>query len=285
MKLISKPKTPAQPPLAVYGVDQLQLFPRLTRASYQEMYGEQAPAWERERRIKRWFDTSVLDHENGAPQTRIVAYDVFDPALGAITRLEMTAEEASKPNLPGAVVYPKHSVAPTPAVIRSLVTGEEWPLNPALLCEHFEAAALAGELGLPASAVGETTFGGPHYRYRWNGETRRLWVVHWRNEKLQAAALLARRNEFGVGAPGRWELSGAEPVWLPEAPGDTGEHDPRPEMPIPVRRLLPGEKFRQAFGGVWMVVRTDLTPPTQDELLGRIDRGVSRLLDHFGLAA
>lgn len=282
---ISNPKVPAQPQLAVYGVDQLQLFPRLTRASYLELHGEQAPAWSRERRIKRWFDTSVLEGLAGAASAKTVVYDVFDPATGTIVPLEMTADEASKPNLPGVFSYPKHQVAPTQAVVRNTVTGEEWPLNPALICEHFEAEALARELGLPAGSVGETVFGGPYFRYRWNGETRRLWVVNWRDVSLQAALLIAQRNAHGVGAPGQWDLSGTEPVWKPEAPGDTGEQDPRPEIPFPVRRLLPGEKFRQAFGGVWMVVRSDLTPPSQDELLHRIDSGVSRLLRHFDLAA
>lgn len=283
--VISKPKAPAQPQLAVYGVDQLQLFPRLTRASYLDLYGEQAPAWNRERRIKRWFDTSVLEGLARDGAQKKVVYEVFDPATGTIAPLEMTAEEASLPNLPGAMSYPKHQVAPTQAVVRNTVTGEEWPLNPALLCEHFEAVALARELGLPAAAVGETVFGGPYFGYRWNGEARRLWVIDWRGVSLQAALLIAQRNAHGVGAPGRWDVQGTEPVWKADAPGDTGEHDPRPEIPVPVRRLLPGEKFRQAFGGVWMVVRSDLTPPSQDELLGRIDSGVARLLEHFDLAA
>ena len=283
--VISKPKPPAQPPLAVYGVDQLQLFPRLTRASYLEMYGEQAPAWDKQRRIQRWFDTTALEGVQGDPRTHLVAYDVFDPASGTIVEMKISAAEAATPNLPGALSYPKHAIRPTAAAIRHILTGEEWPLNPAHLCERAEAEQLARELGLDAEALSETQFGGPYYVYRWNGETRRLWVVQWRGAALQAATLLARRNEFGVGAPGRWELSGAEPAWMPEAPGDTGERDPRPEMPVPVRRLLPDEKFRQAFGGVWMVVRTDLTPPTQEELLSRVDRGVSRLLAHFGLAA
>lgn len=283
--VISKPRTPPQPQLAVYGADQLQLFPRLTRASYMELHGGQAPAWSRERRIKRWFDTSVLEGLEGDPARKTVRYDVFDPVAGTLVPLEISAEEASRPNLPGALSYPKHQVAPTRAVVRSAVTGEEWPLNPALLCEHFEAAALARELGLTPGSVGETVFGGAFFSYRWNGETRRPWVIHWGDAPLQAALLIAERNRHGVGAPGHWDKTGREPVWIPEAQGDTGERDPRPEIPVPVRRLLPGENFRQAFGGVWMVVRTDLTPPPQDELLGRIDRGVARLLGHFNLAA
>ena len=254
----SKPKAPAQPAEARYPVTELQLFPRLTRAEYLERFGEQAPAWDRSRRIQRWFDTSVLEEGGGDPRDRIVSYEVFDPQTGLFKRLQMTAAEASVPNLPGALVYPKYQVAPTRAVLRSTLDGSESPLNPAYLCEEAEALAVARELSVNPEGVRQSEFGGP-WRFVWNGETRRLWTVEWKGERLQASMLVAQRNGAGVGAPGRWEMGGAEPVWVPEVITETGEQDPRPEAPIPVRGLLPGEEVVQQFGGLWIVQRVATT--------------------------
>lgn len=282
--IVCEPKVPAAPEKASYPVTELQLFARLTRASYYERYGRQAPAWDKNRRIKRWFDTSVLEGLDGDPAETMVTYEVFDAAAGRMRKLQIPALEASTPNLPGQFSYPKFKVAPTMAVMRSVVDGSEAPLNPSYLCERSEAVQIARELGVEEIAVRETEFGGP-WRVAWNGESRRLWTVSWRGERLQAAALLAQRHAAGIGAPGHWELSGAEPVWIPEVQGETGEMDPRPEMPIPVRRLQKNEKLQQGFGGIWSVVRDDLRPPTVEELLQRIDQRTAKLAEYLKVEA
>lgn len=281
--IVSEPKAPTPPERASYPVTELQLFPRLTRAAYAEMYGEQAPAWDPKRRIQRWFDTSPLDGLDGDPRERMVSYEVFDPAAGRFRRLEMTVAEASTPNLPGAVSYPKYRVAPTLAVMRSTVDGSEAPLNPSYLCERSEALAMARDIGAGDDAVRETEFAGP-WRVVWQGESRRLWTLAWRGGRLQASALLAQRHAQGIGAPGRWDLTGAEPVWISAAGGETGEMDPRPEVPVPVRRLLPQERLQQGLGGIWTVVREDLRPPTVEEMLQRIDRRTAEIAERLKAA-
>lgn len=280
--LYSESKPPAAPERASYPVTELQLFSRLTRASYYEKYGRQAPAWDKNRRIKRWFDTSVLEGLEADPAEARVSYRVFDSSTGRIQEIQMTALEASTPNLPGQYAYPKFMVAPTLAVMRSVVDGSEAPLNPSYLCERTEAVQIARELGVEEIAVRETEFGGP-WRVAWNGESRRLWTVSWRGERLQASALLAQKHSAGIGAPGRWETGGAEPVWIPEVAVETGEMDPRPEVPIPIRELLPFEELQQVFGGIWTVVRNDLRPRTMDEMLQRIDQRTAKMAEHLGL--
>jgi hypothetical protein len=278
--IVSEPKVPAAPERASYPVTELQLFARLTRASYYEKYGRQAPAWDKNRRIKRWFDTSVLEGLDTDPAEVMVSYEVFDAGAGRVRKMQISALEASTPNLPGQFAYPKFTVAPTMAVMRSSYDGSEAPLNPSYLCERSEAVQMARELGVEESAVRETEFGGP-WRVVWNGESRRLWTVAWRGERLQASALLAQKHAAGIGAPGHWETNGAEPVWIAEVAGETGEMDPRPEMLIPVRRLGKNEKLQQGFGGIWTVVREDLRPLTVEEMLQRIDHRTAKLAEHL----
>lgn len=260
-------------------VGELNLFPRLTRALYRERFGQEPPQWNKERRIQRWFDPDPPPDGT---------YTYFDAATGTFKAMTVPLEEARTPNLPGAYSYPKWSPAPTPAVTMNLLTRETWPINPHLLCEFEEAIALAAELGIGQSFVRENRFGGAYFGHVWNGETRRLWVIDvprgGETVSLQAALLLGKRHTAGVGAPGRWDQSGAEPVWVPEVPGDSGENDPRPEVPIPCRGLRPDEKLRKVetpFGVHWYIVgAADLT---DRELLEATHAGVTALAQAVGI--
>lgn len=270
----SKPVIPPQPEEVLYGPDKLQLFPRLTRATYREKYGVEPPPWDKAKRIKRWFDTSVLEGVEDA-ENHVVQYEVFDATRPRGVRvLAMTAAEAAAPNLPGAAVYPKYVVAPTPAVIVAPISGEKSGVNPEHLSDRAEAVALAAELGLDAAAVRESSLA--MFVVYWNGERRRPWVIEWKGSDLQVSLLLRMRYANGVGAPGRWDVSGTSPVWVPEAP-ETGEQDMRPEIPIPVRPLLPNERIVTGFGGIITIQREDLRELSDRELLERIDRRVEKL--------
>lgn len=280
--IVSKPVVPEQPGVALYPPDKLELFPRLTRATYQEQYGTAPAAWDKSRRIKRWFDTSVLENFSGDPENEVVAYDVFDAKSETGTRrMVLTVAEASTPNLPGKMVYPKYVVAPTPALIVTPVTGETQGLNSNTICAYREAVALAAELGLGPDAVRESALGGL-FRVEWNGEERRAWVIAWRGENLQVSLLLKLKYANGVGAPGRWNLDATSPTWMSEAQ-ETGEQDTRPEVPIPVRKLLPGEKVASGFGGLMMIQREDLSESPEDEMLKRIDMRVEAIAKYLGV--
>lgn len=250
----SVPVIPPQPAEAQYGPGALHLFARFTRASFHQSTGQQAPPWDRSRRIKRWYDTSVLDGFTGDPKHDVVSYRVFDPANGKIRRLALTVEEASTPNLPGQYDYPKFSVQPTPAVLVNPADNSITPVNPAHLCDYDDAADVARAIGAAAANLRENRIG--FFHVRWNGETRRAWVLDLPGTSHQVASLLALRHAHGVNAPGRWDTSQQQPVWIPEIQTDTGELDPRPEIPFPVRDLNPGEVIERGFGGVWVVRRS-----------------------------
>lgn len=279
--IASNPVVPAPPAEATYPVEKLNLFPRLTRATYRELYGVEPPAWDKARKIKRWFDTSVLDGFTGDMDNEVVAYDVFEPISPTGThRLVLTVREAGTPNLPGAVPYPKYVAAPTPAVVITPITGARTPVNPEYLTLREEADALARELGVEPEAVSESALSG--FTIAWNGEQRRSWVIEIRGGRHQASLLLRRKYEHGVGAPGRWDLSAEQPVWVAEQQ-DTGERDLRPEVPVPMRRLLDFEQVERNLFSGWMVKRKDLAPPSQEELLQRIDQRIGAIAKFLGV--
>lgn len=278
--LVSKPVVPEAPAAEVYSVSKLELFPRHTRATYQEAFGEQAPGWNPDRRIKRWFDTSVLEGFTGDAANEVAVYDVFDAASPTGTRrLVLTLAEAATPNLPGKVVYPKHTTRPAEAVI--VGGGGEQRLSADGICEYSEAVALATELGLGIEAVTESVLAG-EFSIRWGGETRRPWVIRYKGAQMVAAALLRQKHANGIGAPGHWDLTPNTPWWIPDnAP--TGESDLRPETPMPVRKLRADERLMQGFGGLWMVRRETQTGPAEADLLEKIAGRVEAIAKYLGV--
>src|SRR5207237_7106672 len=75
-----------------------------------------------------------------------------------------------------------------------------------------------------------------------NNEPRRQWCFLAQGQPVNVGALLLMRNARGVGAPGHWDVSSPQPVWIPDPPAPTGENDTRPPRAMPVRDLLPNEQ-------------------------------------------
>src|SRR5262249_8855378 len=98
-------------------------------------------------------------------------------------------------------------------------------------------------------------------------EQRRIWNFTIDGVVVNAGTLLLAQNGNGIGAPGHWDLSHGEPVWVPDAAPATGENDARSPRDMPVRDLLANEKLQAGLMGV-SVVRTDLHQQ-QSELDGQ----------------
>lgn len=287
MSLVSKPNELAVPDEPYYPIDRLLLFDRHNRASWEKTFGEQAPPWDKERRIKRWADTTALEGV-ADPANHLVEYNYFDFASRSFKKFVITAREAAAPNLPGQYVYPKFAVQPTPAMVVSSQGGDPQPVNPAILCFKEEARALAAELGAEEVVEALTFTTGP-FRIEWSTETRRQWLIRIGSEYHNAAALLAVRNANGIGAPGEWVKTPSGPRWVSFVQ-DTGEQDPRPEIPIPCRLLDPREALHITPFGVTVYRRdkeSDYNPKPassagltaeQAAALARIDANVQQLL-------
>jgi hypothetical protein len=286
----SEPKKLSLPEEAYYPVDRLNLFDRHDRRSWEKAFGLQAPPWDSRRAPKRWADTSALAGVED-PDQAIVAYEYFDLNSRTFQKLELTARQASLPNLPGKYDYPRFENPPTPAVM-IYPNGTEEPLSPYMLCHRSEADALARELGA-SQVVDNGGFNEGPFQIDWRGELRRMWLIRLGQDLHSAALLLQTKYRDGVGAPGEWLiLDSGQPTWISHA-GETGERDARPEVPIPCRRLFPEEALYLGHPMKVIVYRKDkeseynpgLHAPAgggltaaQAELLARIDLNVRQLL-------
>lgn len=249
------PQPKIQPEEPIYGIEQLQLFPRLTRAIYREQYNVEPPPYDPAKRIKRWFDSTHVENGLGGLAAVQVRYTVHDPGSpGGLVEISMTADEAATVNLPGAVVYPKYSPAPTTAWINGPSESVPFPVD--YLSHEDAARALLLEVGGVEASLKQTLPAGPYFVV-WGTEERRPWTFEAGGERYYAAALLRAKYAKGVGAPGRWDFQTAGGLaWVPEV-ADNGEHDLRPEIGMPLRPLAWNEELEQGLGGVWRVRRKD----------------------------
>ena len=79
----SIPKELTLPNAAAYPPSELFLFDRHNRDTWEQAFGEPASPWDKERRIKRWADTSVLEGVDPLDLiSTIVGYEYFDVPEG-----------------------------------------------------------------------------------------------------------------------------------------------------------------------------------------------------------
>jgi len=245
---VSKPVSPAQPSSLAYGISQLALFNTYTRDSYLAAFGVQAPAWDPSRVRKTWFDSTV----DISDPSNVAVYKIIAPDANgnwAERQMVIPASEAATVNLPGAVTYPPYTVAPTQT------TSGGSAVNPNYLSLESDAQALMSALG--GTGLLQETGNAVFPIVYPASEPRRIWDFSVNGILVNAGALLLAQNANGVGAPGHWDLSHGEPVWVPDPAPPSGLNDTRPPRDVPVRDLLPNEKLEPGLMGV-SVVRTDL---------------------------
>jgi hypothetical protein len=251
------PVAPEPPSQAEYPLQALELFPRLTRAIYAEKFGEEAAPWDTTKRIKRWGDTSVLASSSD-PDSDLVSYLYFErdtQGVTAIKKMTITVRQASEVNLPGTTVYPKYTVAATPAEIL-LPDGSRTPLGSAVLATREQAELIRSDI--QGSDIQASDIGSP-FAIDWHDDARRQYTVLWRGRQLLVATLIGMKYANGIGAPGSWDLAGQEPRWISSIP-QSQPQDLRPEIPMPVRPLKPFETVKSTLFGA-LIHRSDLPDP------------------------
>jgi hypothetical protein len=254
---VSQPVVPAQPNTEFYNIQDLVLFKTYSRGSYRAAFGVEPAAYDPARVLKSWFDSTVdVSDPGNVAVYHVVAQD--QSGNGIFRQMVMPAQEAAMVNLPGTIQYLPYVVPPT------LATRGGSTLNAIYLSLESDAQALMTQLGGTGLQQEEL----PSYPASYpSNEPRRQWYFVIQGQPVNVGALLLIRNAQGVGAPGHWDVSSPQPVWVPDPPAPTGEDDTRPPRAMPVRDLLPNEQLYTGMMGILGVVRTDLKK-TADEASG-----------------
>lgn len=264
----SLPVIQPQPNAAFYPLASLQMFAGYTRPSFLSVFGVDAATGNSAMRPKDWFDSSL---GNQAPTT-LVSYLYVDntttPGKPVVATMTMTVAEASQPNIPGVHSYPAYVLQPSAATVGG--AGIAQPIPATQLSNVADADALAVSWGLdPNTTVIQNVLGGPFGYYYPPTEPRRVWEINYKGTMLNVGMFLAEMNANGVGAPGKWDLTGPEPNWISSLPSSMTLT--LPPWPEPIRALLPNEQLAPSmalFGGAGvMVFRTDMSSPYQAAFL------------------
>lgn len=263
---ISQPTIQPIPQQELYALDVLNLFPRYTRASFQQKHNIQAPPYSQEPRIKRWYDSTVWAKD---PEGLYVYKAFVGDAKGSLIQKEffMTNREAGSLNLPGLYSYPQFNPPPLKARIVWLDTFLPAP-TPDGYCLESEVQALCQKISkdinmeviyrrddLPTSGPGAI---------RWDPEElRRSYSIQVEDhpEWFNAGLLIRSSSQLGVGYPGTWAFDGAL-GWTPDYVARiSGDFDQRPEWPMPQRDLQPEERFVASAVGGFLVGNASFSKP------------------------
>lgn len=213
------------------------------RAQYKERFGVQAPPFDPSRPKKYW-----VDPEAGAKApSDLLEYLVFSERTGTLQPIQMKAVDAATVNLPGIFVYPRAAYPST----TSEIDGK--PIAPSEIMTREEATALSSEIGGDAVVESESNA-------IWRDE-RRYFQIRWRGKLVSAKILREAKNNSGLGSPGTWELSGSDPLWIPQPESDNGVFAVAYSS-VPCRPLAAHERIeRDGLAGVWIVKDTRIVPP------------------------
>lgn len=223
---VSLPVVPAIPGESSYPPASLNLFKEYDRASYKAAFGIDPPTYDGTKPTKGWFDTSGSS-----------GYKAFVNRGGAVTyeAVDMKGMRPDEVNIFGLHSYPAYVVAPTQATYG--IGG--MPVNPAYLLDEKTANELAWALDAKDQVSISDGQGGPYQIVYPADEARRFCMIKVKGQLLVAGLLYQERHAAGFDAPGRWDLTGAEPNWISEIV--TSLAPPNPPIPVPQRPLANNE--------------------------------------------
>lgn len=262
------------------------------RDAYKAFTGEQAPPFNPDKPVKRWYVTHSMG-DRVADATTALAFQTYDikPDVPVLRQFMLAPADALTVNLPGKYVYPARVVAPSGAFY--MLNGEKQYINPTGLATMEEAKELLAELvaaGHPASSaeVVEQARAGMFAIGYEPSEARRIIQITVSGGTYNVGGLLADKHADGVGSPGAWTGPGVPVDWIPapvmERKGTAGE------TPVPMRALENGETWqRLPFG---LQILNAQTPEGAEEVneknlasnVAAIKRGMEKIQAFFGIS-
>jgi len=260
------PTAQPQPTDPTYNTSVLTLLPEYTRASFEATFGVQPAAYDATRPPKTWFDSTKKCDNNSS------TYQQLDPKQSAGGFAPFTEDncQASTVNLKGL----QHFAAYVNPVITSNVTTRcsftgciATPLAVGLQSSLAMAQAMLAEIGDPTLKIVNNVPAPPGSLFSYSIINPSSDVSVYYIGQMNVGIYWPARQSQGVGYPGKWVKTGAAVYAFTPAPAPVdGSLDTRPNVPVPVRLLLPNEKFvTNLVGGLGfsnlMIQRTDVAQP------------------------
>ena len=250
------PTPQPQPQTQFYGLNILGLFTTYTRAQLAAL-GVTVPPGDPTKPAKGWSDTTPGAGNYGA-------YDSLSGDWVPFTVLDPVGF-----NLPGSPAYPPYAPAATSATWG--VGGNTVDPTELSTSQQMDDLLTAWTVGDPNATPVIYNLAG--FTFQANGETRKTWQIVYKGVPIFVGHALEEMDAKGQGAPGHWDFSGAEPVWVSDVPA-AGTVLP-PAQPIPMRQINTMGAVNEIIAGGLMgaqVERTDIVPTPAPGGFSTMDR-------------
>lgn len=254
------PTAQPQPATSPYSTVLLNLLPTYDRTSYQATFHTPAPAFDITKPAKNWVDTTKKC-DNGSSTYQSLTPDM-QPKFVPFVLSNCDAAVVNLAGLPTFAAYVPNQISNV-NVACSLPSCTPVPIGPALQATMLQAQSLLADIGDPTLTVTDAGQGpiGPGSPFGYSKANPASDVSIYMVGQMNVGTYWAMRNAKGVGYPGTWtKVSAGVYNWTPGVVND-GSTSTLPAVPLPVRLLLPNEKFSQTTGTlipVPIIVRTDV---------------------------
>lgn len=244
-----------QPATSPYPTSVLQAYPTYDRASYQAATGKQAPPFNPALPPKAWFDPISTIGSN--------TYNVLGADGQSFTTLTLPASQAGIVNLKGLPTYEPFIPVQTNIEAVGCVGCQAFPLGAGLQSTLAQAKALVAEIGDPSLKIRDLTVLGTGAAIGYTKINPNSDVSVYMVGDMNVGQSWGGRQSKGIGYPGSWnKVSDGEYDFAFDNLTD-GTNSLLPDVKVPVRLLLPNEKFvTVSTGGLGfssvMIARTDV---------------------------
>lgn len=294
MKPVTLQLRPPRPNRPTYGIEELAMVPVFkTREDFEAFTGTQAPPFNPDKPVKRWYCTH---HPDGTPvkDADFIQFQTYDtkPETPMLYSFKLSGVDMLAVNIPGKYNYPPAMVEESGAFY--MLNGEKQYINPEGLATLEDAERIGRELlaaGWPVSSdsitvlsqVGMFIIGYEPF------EKRRLYQIRVGANTHNVGALMRDQNGDGVGAPGYWTKPGSGLIdWIPapvqERVSTAGV------TPIPMRGLEAGEMWQRLPLGL-QILNTlnldgaaELNEKNMADNVAAIRRDVDKILAFFSIS-
>lgn len=246
ISIISKPTPKPQPAGPVYSINSaLPLFDTWTRARYKAATGQDAPAYDKTRDIKLWFENPAVPGFTTYTTLKTAADgSYFEPPM--FVQFFLAPHIASSLNLPPDPVAPYPKWDPAESDARVISGGVPVsPINPNYLSTLDQASNLYSMLGGQGGISINTPDPGPgniHIQYGIDPR-REYQFVNGDGQVLNVGLLLDQMFVNGIGAPGAWVTDAdGNPRWI-SAPLPPPPATNYRVIPMPMRKLHAEESW------------------------------------------
>ncbi len=259
------PTAQPQPATSPYGLNVLTLLPEYTRASFESTFGVQPAAYDTTRPPKTWFDSTKQCNATNPSVTYQSLNQVATDNIQFVP-FNLSTCDAGSVNLKGLQHFAPYVLPFTSGNVLgscNLPGCAPYAIGLGLQSTLAMAQSMLAEIGDSTLSITDTVPSPPGTLFGYSKIDPSNTVSVYMIGQMNVGQYWPARNAKGVGYPGTWTKTATGIYAFTPTVMSDGSLDTRANVAVPVRTLLPNEKFDVQILGIFdspVIDRTDLAP-------------------------